>query len=76
LLDAATARGEAEDDGGGSQRRPTGAIRAAPDIHETPEIVARGVDFDLVVVCKLCAECDTFPCVLDAAIFSAQDKDA
>ena len=51
-------------------------IRAAPDIHETPEIVARGVDFDLVVVCKLCAECDTFPCVLDAAIFSAQDKDA
>jgi hypothetical protein len=30
----------------------------------------------LDAVCKLCAECDTFPCVLDAAIFSAQDKDA
>lgn len=29
----------------------------------------------LDAVCKLCAECDTFPCVLDAAIFSAQDKD-
>ena len=30
----------------------------------------------LDAVCKLCAECDTYPCVLDAAIFSAQDKDA
>jgi hypothetical protein len=29
----------------------------------------------LDAVCKLCAECNTFPCVLDAAIFSAQDKD-
>jgi hypothetical protein len=29
----------------------------------------------LDAVCKLCAECDTFPCVLDAAIFSAQDED-
>jgi len=25
-------------------------------------------------VCKLCAECETYPCVLAAAIFSAQDE--
>ena len=30
----------------------------------------------LDAVCKLCAECDTYPCLLDAAIFSAQDQDA
>lgn len=30
----------------------------------------------LDAVCKLCEECGTLPCVLDASIFSAQDEDA
>jgi hypothetical protein len=26
-------------------------------------------------ICALCAECDIFPCLLDAAIFGSMDKD-